>query len=49
MFIIKWRNRSKTFTVTCGLGVYKTSKEAFKQVERFKTIAPWNTFYVEKI
>jgi len=49
MFIVRWRNRSRSMIIVTGLRRYVTRKNADAQVVLFKRHFPANSYYVEKI
>ncbi len=46
MFRIEWRNRNKSLIVIQGIGSYSTEEKAIAQIEIFKSIFPFNTYYL---
>ena len=47
MYLVKWRNRSKSMIVITGCSRYATPELAQKQVTLWETVFPFNTYYIE--
>lgn len=49
MWIIKWRNCSRSLTVTTGLSRYPSVEAAGRQIAIWRRFFPFNSYYVERV